>query len=117
RGRAGQVQLQQEQRRDRQRRVLLVEDERRLRGILARYLRAKGHAVTEVDSAGAASAALAGATFDVLLLDVNLPDSTGWDVLRRLGNSDVAARPRPCVVIVSAVPPAPSRLAQFQPDA
>ncbi|RIK45581.1 MAG: hypothetical protein DCC58_05960 [Chloroflexi bacterium] len=117
RGKAGRVQANQAHQPGSPRRVLLVEDEQRLRGIVSRYLRAKGHIVTEADSATSAAAALARETFDVMLLDVNLPDSTGWDVLRRLENGDTRGQPRPCVVIVSAVPPAPSRLAQFRPDA
>ena len=48
---------------------------------------------------------------DVLVLDINLPDATGWDVLRRLraAGCDVP------VVVLSAVPPNPTRVREFQP--
>jgi CheY-like chemotaxis protein len=102
------------------RRVLLVDDEERLRGIIARYLRARGHHVIEAATATEALAALDLEHVDVLLLDINLEDQTGWDVLRGL-NERPARLPndieRPYVVMLSAVPPSPKRLAQFAPDA
>jgi DNA-binding response OmpR family regulator len=100
-------------------RVLLVDDEARLRGIIARYLRARGHHVIEAATAAEACSALDLERVDVLLLDVNLTEETGWDVLRWLRDSaqQPRAAPRPCVVILSAVPPSPKRVEQFAPDA
>jgi DNA-binding response OmpR family regulator len=100
-------------------RVLLVDDEERLRGIIARYLRARGHHVIEARTAAEALGSLAAEEIDVLLLDVNLLDDTGWDVLRGI-RAHSAREPdwkRPCVVILSAVPPSPKRIEQFAPDA
>jgi DNA-binding response OmpR family regulator len=101
------------------RRVLLVEDEERLRGILARYLRRRGHHVIEARSVADARNALDLEGVDVLLLDINLSDETGWDLLRWLDTPDGLDRvkPQPCVVVVSAVPPSSKRLDQFKPDA
>jgi DNA-binding response OmpR family regulator len=100
------------------RQVLLVDDEHRLRDILARYLRARGHTVIEAGSAAEARAALDAAPVDVLLLDVNLPDDTGWDVLRWLRARSSAQPTEPItVVIISAVPPSAKRIEQFAPDA
>jgi DNA-binding response OmpR family regulator len=67
-----------------------------------------------VDEAATASAAIDAAAshrFDLMLLDINLPDGTGWDVLRQLrmtGNSLP-------VVVLSAVPPNPVRVREFRP--
>ncbi len=97
--------------------VLLVEDEDRLRGILARYLRALGHEVLEAGTVADARVLLAGHQVDVLLLDINLPDDTGWDVLRWLRQTSDRVTRQPAVVILSAVPPSEKRLEQFQPDA
>jgi DNA-binding response OmpR family regulator len=99
------------------RNVLLVDDEVRLRGILARYLRARGHHVIEATSATEACVALDTALVDVLVLDVNLAVDTGWEVLRWLEACPDAAGDRPRVVILSAVPPSAKRIAQFAPDA
>src|SRR6266852_886561 len=93
------------------RRILVVEDEARLRAIIARNLTARGHTVHEAASAGEALAALNAERPDLLLLDINLPDRTGWDVMREL-----AARGQQVpTVILSAVRVSPARLAEFHP--
>ena len=62
--------------------ILLVYDEARLRQTLARSLRARGYQVVEAATHREAVAAASARTYDLLLLAVNLPDATGWDVLR-----------------------------------
>jgi DNA-binding response OmpR family regulator len=91
--------------------ILLAEDEPRLRQTLARSLRGRDFEVTEAPTAAETIAAALARQFDLLLLDVNLPDATGWDVLRELR---AAQRELP-VVILSAVPPNPARVREFQP--
>ena len=86
--------------------ILVVEDEPHLRRSLARSLAARGFAVSE--AASCETAALADRP-DLLLLDVNLPDATGWDVLREL-RAQGAAIP---AVVMSAVPPSPARVREF----
>lgn len=95
--------------------LLLVEDEEPLRRILARNLSRRGYRVAEAGSAADAIAALrAGNSFDALLLDVNLPDQTGWDVLRALKAANADAPP---VVVLTAVRPMRQRLDEFHPAA
>ena len=93
--------------------VLLVEDETPLRRIIARNLIARGHHLIAVDSVGDAIAAMTTRLPDVVLLDVNLPDGTGWEVLRWLR----AVRHHLAVIVYSAVPPSAKRIAEFRPDA
>lgn len=62
--------------------VLLVEDELLLRKRLAGFLEKEEAEVTAVASVGEARRALEGLTFDAALLDVNLPDGRGTDLLR-----------------------------------
>ena len=96
---------------DRSRRVLIVEDDESLRRIVSRHLRSKGYAVDEADSAEAAAGTLqAGAPPDVVLLDLNLPGDTGWDLLR---GRAIAAAGSPPVLITSATTVSPRRLAEF----
>ena len=91
--------------------ILLVDDEVRLRQTVARSLTARGYLVAEAGTCREAVAAATDRHYDLLLLDVNLPDATGWDVLRELG---VAGLTLPTVVL-SAVPPSASRVREFRP--
>jgi len=93
--------------------VLLVDDEPAIVNTLGRTLRAKGYAVQAVASGKDALFAVAEAVPDVMLLDINLPDLTGWEVLRRLSMRD---RERLSVIVFSASPLAPSRVEEFHPD-
>lgn len=93
--------------------VLLVEDEPALRTIISRNLVARGHTLVAVDSVGDAIASMCTRLPDVALLDVNLPDGTGWEVLRWLR----VVGHRVYTVVYSAVPPSQKRLAEFKPDA
>jgi DNA-binding response OmpR family regulator len=96
-----------------QRRVLLVEDEAPLRSVIARNLLSRGVAVSEAATATGAVEAIASDQPDLMLLDINLPDQTGWDVLRELKRrgKDVPT------IVVSAVRVSQSRLDEFQPVA
>ncbi len=95
----------------RTRRVLLVEDEVTLRRVIARNLTSRGVSVCEAGTAGEAVQAATNYEPDLLLLDINLPDQTGWDVLRELKRrgTDVPT------IIVSAVRVSQSRLDEFHP--
>ncbi len=65
-------------------RVLLVEDEARLADNIARGLRQAAHAVDVTDRLSAAREKLATERYDVLVLDVNLPDGSGFDLVTDL---------------------------------
>jgi DNA-binding NtrC family response regulator len=62
--------------------VLVVEDEALLRRRLSAHLKALGAAVTAVESLGMARNEISTQAFDFVLLDVNLPDGVGLDLLR-----------------------------------
>jgi DNA-binding response OmpR family regulator len=91
--------------------ILLVEDELRLRQTLARSIAGRDFQVVEATTAVEAIAAATESRFDLMLLDINLPDATGWDVLRGLRRAE---RQLP-VVVMSAVPPNPARVREFRP--
>jgi DNA-binding response OmpR family regulator len=64
-------------------RILVVDDEEEVRGVVARALRAEGHVVrTAADLAEAADAMAEGA--DLVVLDLRLPDGFGLDLCRSL---------------------------------
>lgn len=61
--------------------ILVVEDDARSRDLLVKYLGAKGHEVASAENGRRALAGLTSFGPDLILLDVNLPDIDGWDVL------------------------------------
>ena len=65
-------------------RVLLVDDEVRMVGALARGLVADGFAVDVVHDGPAALQACAGSSYDAVVLDIMLPGLSGYEVLKRL---------------------------------
>jgi len=67
--------------------VLLVDDDRRIRDLLSRFLAGEGYRVTTASSAGDARAKLLGLHFDLLILDVMMPGETGFDLARFIRQS------------------------------
>jgi len=103
-------------------RILLVEDDEVLRGLIERNLQIRGHAVSIAGDVQEALKHLRGSLFDLTFLDINLPDKTGWDILRIAQeegllhaqdlNGDGQKLP---VVVLSAVRVSPRRLSEFHP--
>jgi two-component system alkaline phosphatase synthesis response regulator PhoP len=84
-------------------RILVVEDELNVASTLTERLSAQGYAVTWARSAAEAiaqdlAAAKAGAAFDLALLDVGLPDQSGFEVAQAIR----ASHPRTAIVFLTA---------------
>ena len=62
--------------------VLIIDDEEKLRTLLARIIRLEGYSVSEADSLKQGGKLLDKDDIDVLLCDVKLPDGNGVDYLR-----------------------------------
>ncbi|TAL20035.1 MAG: response regulator [Aquabacterium sp.] len=76
------------------RRVLVVEDDARQRESIGRLLGTGEVEITAVDSAQAALQALGGTTFDCMVMDLNLPDLSGYELLQKMAEQgDVAFPP------------------------
>ncbi|PNU06863.1 response regulator transcription factor [Novosphingobium guangzhouense] len=65
-------------------RLLLVEDDADLRETIARALELAGHRTDALASGEEADAALRGGGYDLVVLDLGLPDIDGLDLLRRV---------------------------------
>jgi len=69
--------------------ILVVDDDRRLRELLRKYLMDQGYAITTAVDAAEARARMQGLVFDLMVLDVMMPNETGLELaaaLRRNGN-------------------------------
>ncbi len=64
--------------------VLVVDDDKRIRDLLTRYLTEHGFRVTPAGDAASARAAMRGLAFDLLVLDVMMPGEDGLSLARSL---------------------------------
>jgi two-component system phosphate regulon response regulator OmpR len=64
--------------------LLVVDDDRRIRDLLSRFLSSEGYRITTADSAAAARAKLESLSFDLLILDVMMPGESGFDFARAI---------------------------------
>ena len=70
--------------------LLVVDDDRRIRDLLSRFLASEGYRVTTADTAADARGKLKSLSFDLLVLDVMMPGESGFDFAKSLrGTSDV----------------------------
>ncbi len=80
--------------------ILIVEDERPLREVVAFGLQRAGYTVTETDKCAAARAAIADHLPDLLLLDWMLPDMSGLEFARALRRDDIT-RELPIIMLTA----------------
>ena len=64
--------------------ALIADDTKNIRLILSKYLEVEGFAVTCAENGGAALSLLLERDFDLVLLDIKMPELSGTEVLRRL---------------------------------
>jgi two-component system, OmpR family, phosphate regulon response regulator OmpR len=70
--------------------LLVVDDDRRIRDLLSRFLAAEGYRVSTAETAADARAKLKGLSFDLLILDVMMPGESGFDLAKAIrGESNV----------------------------
>lgn len=84
--------------------VLVVEDDPTLAHAIARNLSARGYTACSTMTVAEAMATIAAATPGLVLLDIDLPDGSGWEVLRELRATGGATVP---AIVMSALRPNP----------
>jgi DNA-binding response OmpR family regulator len=92
--------------------VLMVEDDDTFARVVSRNLTSRGVLVRRAASAAEACAQIRERRPDLVLLDINLPDRTGWDVLRECRDGGPLA-----TIVLSATALSRERLAEFKPVA
>jgi len=75
------------------RRVLVVEDDARQRESICELLANDDVRITAVANAGDALKELKASTFDCMVMDFNLPDFSGYDLLEKMSRADDVAFP------------------------
>jgi len=69
--------------------ILVIDDDKRLRDLIVRYLAEQGYRVTPAVNAADARAKLAGITFDLLVVDVMMPGESGLELTQSLRESSL----------------------------
>jgi DNA-binding response OmpR family regulator len=82
--------------------ILIADDHAELRDVLSDYLRAEGYVVDEAANGASALDAARGEAPDVLVLDLNMPDVDGTQLLREWSASSLFSGVP--VLLVSASP-------------
>src|SRR4029077_10086118 len=78
--------------------ILVVDDEKMIRWSLGEALRGWGYEPIEAETAGAALTSFESETPAAVLLDINLPDGSGLDVLRKIRHR----QPEAVVIMITA---------------
>src|ERR1700730_16625120 len=78
--------------------ILVVDDESEIREGLELLLSSEGYGVTSADTGESGLARLEEHPFDLLLLDVSLPDRNGLDLLKEIHRRD----PQLSIVLITA---------------
>ena len=80
--------------------IIIIEDEANIRKFARVNLLARGHEVVEAENAVDGLAKLRETSPKLLLLDIKLPDMSGWDLLTLILNDPDL--PRPPVIVITA---------------
>ncbi|HMO57009.1 MAG TPA: response regulator [Roseiflexaceae bacterium] len=81
--------------------LLIVDDNEHNRDMIARRLKRHGYRISHATGGRDAIAQINAQPFDLVLLDLMMPEINGYDVLQAVGQ--LAADARPAVIVVSAI--------------
>ena len=81
--------------------ILIIEDDRFISEMYARSLRQAGFEVDEVITGPEGYDKAKGGGYDIVLLDIMIPDKTGVEVLEDLRKSDGSGLPNTKIIIIT----------------
>ena len=81
--------------------LLMVDDDRELCQMVARYLRGDGFSVETVHDGDDGLSAVASGRFDLMILDVMMPDMSGQEVLHRLRSEPIPGGTLPVLMLTA----------------
>jgi DNA-binding response OmpR family regulator len=90
-------------------RVLIVDDEQRLRQVLSRILRSHGIAADTAEDGGRAVAMASSGSYDLIVLDLLMPGQDGFAALREI----MRRRPHQAVLVLSCLSDPESKMKSF----
>jgi two-component system, OmpR family, phosphate regulon response regulator OmpR len=93
--------------------LLIIDDDRRIRVLLQRYLSQEGYRITLAGNAEEADAALKNFSFDLIVLDVMMPGENGLEFAARL-RADASERGRVPILMLTARAETEDRIAGFE---
>src|SRR6202034_1021660 len=82
--------------------LLVVDDDRRIRALLSRFLLGEGYRVSTAETALDARAKLEGLKFDLLILDVMMPGESGFDFARTIRASSTVTSSTVPILMLTA---------------
>ena len=92
--------------------VLVVDDDKRLRDLIGRYLTEQGYRVTTAIHAADARAKLAGITFDLLVVDIMMPGESGLELTQNLRETNLVP-----ILLLTAMGESSDRIAGLETGA
>jgi two-component system phosphate regulon response regulator OmpR len=93
--------------------LLVVDDDRRIRALLSRFLVEQGYRVTTASDAAEAIGCLKNFAFDLIVLDVMMPDESGLDFAARL-RGEASERAHVPILMLTARTEAEDRVRGFE---
>jgi CheY-like chemotaxis protein len=94
-------------------RVLVVEDEANVRKLVAVNLSGRGHQLDEAKDGAQALDRLHAHSPALMVLDIKLPDSTGWELLDQISHDPAILGDFPVLVITASITDAYIDLAPY----
>ena len=92
--------------------IMVVDDDKRLRDLIGRYLTEQGYRVTTAIHAGDARAKLAGITFDLLVVDIMMPGESGLELTQSLRETSLVP-----ILLLTAMGESSDRIAGLETGA